>query len=318
MLNFRKRAGLTLLELLLVTAILAVLIGLLLPAIQKCREYAALTQSKNHLKQSVLGLYEFHSQHNSLGGFDEAVVMNSVEYYQKHSEDYPPHLLILKTLYGFNSGEDSIITGPFYVPCFLGPHDPTLSQIQLPVRQLLPDGSQTGYTVGPTSYAFNMAAYSNGRNTPANVSDGLSNTVVFSYKYCITYDLSISLDGQAFSPSTKMMYELSKPAEPSPLGQAQKYFDRRPSFADGGWEDAVPVTTMANGYPVTKCSVPGLTFQSKPTPQQADMRIVQTPFSAGLPVAMFDGSVRTIRRGVEESVFWSAITPRGGEVCSLD
>jgi hypothetical protein len=40
----------------------------------------------------------------------------------------------------------------------------------------------------------------------------------------------------------------------------------------------------------------------------------QTPFSAGLPVALFDGSVRTIRPGVRPEVFWAMVTPAGGEV----
>ncbi len=38
----------------------------------------------------------------------------------------------------------------------------------------------------------------------------------------------------------------------------------------------------------------------------------------GLLVAMFDGSVRMIRPGVDETVFWGAITPAGGEVANLD
>jgi hypothetical protein len=37
-----------------------------------------------------------------------------------------------------------------------------------------------------------------------------------------------------------------------------------------------------------------------------------------LPVALFDGSVRTIRPGVSPEVFWAAVTPAGGEVAPLD
>ncbi len=40
--------------------------------------------------------------------------------------------------------------------------------------------------------------------------------------------------------------------------------------------------------------------------------------TGGLPVALFDGSVRTIGTGVSEQAFWSAITPAGGEVAGLD
>jgi hypothetical protein len=145
-----------------------------------------------------------------------------------------------------------------------------------------------------------------GRPTlPASVPDGTSNTVAFAEHYSQCWETQYSF---VQSISMGLQYRRATFADRSLIAQG--------TFGQLYHDDVTPITV--GSPPITRASTPGRTFQARPKFEDCDPRVPQTPHAAGMLVGLFDGSVRTVRSGIDETVFWAAVTPAGGEVAPLD
>jgi type II secretory pathway pseudopilin PulG len=271
-----RRNGMALMELLIVIGIIAVLIGLLIPAVMKIREAALRAESMNNQKQIALAIQNYVSvNENCLPSLDG------------NGQTFKPGPSVFAALLPFVEQENAVKqmqdNPKVFIPVkvYHSPADPTL-------YFALGLSSDWHREVG--SYAANACALDNNPRFPASFSDGTSNTILFAEHY------AFNCGGTNFGLFWSM--------PPGLTGI------RRASFADVS--DIIPETS--GNPPTTSPSTPGYTFQVAPRPQDCGPRIPQTPHRSGMVTSMADGSVRIIAPGVSPNIFWGAVTPAGGEV----
>ena len=300
----RPRRGVTLVEVLVAVAVLAILAALVIGAVQKVRLAAVQTRSVNNLRQIALAVTAYADQKagrvgtfpdkdqgavkTPTGGWNCTTPGDTTALYY----DLLPWTLGHKPDVPTNGDMDAFMVAmePI-VPAYTSPGDPSLGH---PRGQL---GDGPGLR-SRCSYAANLQVFQGTPTLPAGVPDGMSNTVGFAEKYFLC-------GVQGYDE-----FHLWSTWCP-PIGPAPFRYLRRPTFADPAALDVVPVRNKAGD---TVASQPGRTFQVRPRVEDADGKVLQTPFPAGLPVALFDGGVRTLSPGIDEGVFWGLVTPAGGEI----
>jgi prepilin-type N-terminal cleavage/methylation domain-containing protein len=287
----------TLIELLVVIAIIAILIGLLVPAVQRVREAAARSQCQNNLHQLSVAVHNCSDTHSSV----------MPPQYDNYDGAFGPvfyHLLPFieqDPLYKNSNGYvyDGATTPYFHaVKTFLCPSDPSC-----PPSGLLDPGNPWGIGCYGTNYQVfgtpengdNGSNMVGGHKFPARFQDGTSNTIMFAEKYA-------RCGGFA-----------------SLWAHGNWEIDYMAMFAYGSADGTVGYTTnLIWGHPGVVG--PASKFQMAPNPfdTACDPVRAATGHTGGIQVALGDGSARMINVGVSNSTWWAACTPGNSDQLGVD
>ncbi|VTR96219.1 Uncharacterized protein OS=Blastopirellula marina DSM 3645 GN=DSM3645_19223 PE=4 SV=1: N_methyl_2: SBP_bac_10 [Gemmata massiliana] len=293
-----KRSGFTLIEVIVVIAIIAILIGLLLPAVQKVRQAASRMREGNKLRQFALACHSFADAHDGQLPNAQAVAPSTGE---SLFQSLFPYLEM-----GDFGTPPTALGGPPWRPSQVRSEvDPSFSTSHgVPSTTLGGFGGDTE-PAGDTSYAFNQQVFRRGATLTASLPDGTSQTIAITTHYARCGRTPFT-----WWMSNPTCYTFVPPSggQQVPCWTLPDVPSHANTFADDTMADAVPPGVSKRGELTVK------TFQVLPQLMDCDYRVPQALFPSGLLVALADGSVRMVQVNIETVTFWGTVSPAGGEV----